>query len=158
LARKQDKRFSRKLYTNMPIKDKSKYPSNWFTEIRPAILKRANNCCEVCKAKNKTAVFRGFRQGLEIYQTIDGNIYRTDNGDFLVCDPYECIEPSTGNPNQKAILIVLTIAHLNHDTTNNDYSNLKAMCQLHHLRHDLEHHKANAAETRNKKKRLQSLF
>jgi len=41
----------------MPI-DYSEYPDNWFTEIRPAILKRAENCCEGspkypdCKAKN----------------------------------------------------------------------------------------------------------
>ena len=28
------------------------YPENWFTEIRPTILKRANNCCEECGVKN----------------------------------------------------------------------------------------------------------
>ncbi|MEZ4529058.1 MAG: hypothetical protein R2941_24360 [Desulfobacterales bacterium] len=26
--------------------DYRKYPENWFSEIRPAILKRAGNCCE----------------------------------------------------------------------------------------------------------------
>lgn len=35
----------------MPI-DYSKYPPNWKTEIRPAILERANNACEFCDAKN----------------------------------------------------------------------------------------------------------
>ena len=31
-----------------------KYPPNWKTEIRPRILKRAGNCCEVshCNAEN----------------------------------------------------------------------------------------------------------
>lgn len=37
--------------------------------------------------------------------------------------------------------IVLTIAHLDHDPTNNDPSNLKAGCQKCHLGHDREHHK-----------------
>lgn len=35
----------------MPI-DYSKYPPNWKTEIRPAILERANNVCEFCGAEN----------------------------------------------------------------------------------------------------------
>lgn len=35
----------------MPI-DYKKYPPNWKTEIRPAILERANNCCEFCGVSN----------------------------------------------------------------------------------------------------------
>lgn len=35
----------------MPI-DYKRYPPNWKTEIRPAILKRANNCCEYCGVQN----------------------------------------------------------------------------------------------------------
>lgn len=35
----------------MPV-DYRRYPTNWFTEIRPAILKRANNRCEWCGAEN----------------------------------------------------------------------------------------------------------
>lgn len=31
----------------MPI-DYNKYPPNWKTEIRPAVLKRADNKCECC--------------------------------------------------------------------------------------------------------------
>lgn len=36
----------------MPI-DYSQYPPNWFTEIRPAVLARANNRCENCGIANK---------------------------------------------------------------------------------------------------------
>ena len=32
--------------------DYKKYPKNWHTEIRPRILKRANNKCEWCGAEN----------------------------------------------------------------------------------------------------------
>lgn len=32
----------------MPIKpeNRARYPENWATEIRPATLARAHNCCE----------------------------------------------------------------------------------------------------------------
>lgn len=38
----------------MPIKPENKalYPDNWKTEIRPAILKRADNKCEWCGVDN----------------------------------------------------------------------------------------------------------
>lgn len=58
----------------------------------------------------------------------------------------------------KIIKIVLTVAHLNHDINDNCDENLAALCQLHHLRHDIEHHKKNSRETNIKKKKLQSLF
>lgn len=35
----------------MPI-DYSKYAGNWLTEIRPSILKRADNKCEFCGIQN----------------------------------------------------------------------------------------------------------
>ncbi|MGL4346480.1 MAG: hypothetical protein ACRCR9_00120 [Chitinophagaceae bacterium] len=38
----------------MPCDYKRDYPKNWFTEIRPAVLKRANHCCEFCGIKNYT--------------------------------------------------------------------------------------------------------
>ncbi len=142
----------------MPIKDWSKYPDNWKSEIRPRILERDGNCCKVCKAKNGDAVFRGVLNDIEVFQDFEGNIYRTDNGEYIKCDPYEAIFPSSGNECQKAIKVVLTIAHLDHDTTNNTDENLAAMCQLHHLRYDIQQHKKNSRETMTKKRKLQSLF
>jgi hypothetical protein len=41
----------------MPI-DYKKYPPTWKTEIRPRILQRANNCCEVCGVENYSKVKR----------------------------------------------------------------------------------------------------
>jgi hypothetical protein len=32
--------------------DYKKYPRDWKTEIRPAILARAGNCCKICGIKN----------------------------------------------------------------------------------------------------------
>ncbi len=38
----------------MPIKaeNRERYPKNWKSEIRPAILARANNRCEFCGIEN----------------------------------------------------------------------------------------------------------
>jgi hypothetical protein len=46
------------------------------------------------------------------------------------------------------VTVVPTIAHLDHDRTNNDYGNLKALCQKCHLDLDREQHRRNAAATR----------
>ena len=72
-----------------PCDYKKDYPENWHTEIRPAILKRANNCCEECGLANGATGERD-RCGV-FHAALDG-----------------------------PLRIVLTVAHLNHDTTDND--------------------------------------
>ncbi len=63
-----------------------------------------------------------------------------------------CVEMN-GEPAQFAKgKIVLTVAHLDHTPMNCDPDNLRAMCQRCHLRYDVEHHKANAIRTRDKKR------
>ena len=88
--------------------DYSKYPPNWHSEIRPRILKRANNCCEECGVENYTN------------------------------------HPITGSK------VVLTIAHVDHDITNNDDENLRAWCQKCHNGHDAQYR----ARNRKKKKTI----
>ncbi len=48
--------------------------------------------------------------------------------------------------------VVLTIAHLDHDITHNNLSNLRALCQRCHLSYDSKHHANNARKTRKLKK------
>lgn len=43
--------------------------------------------------------------------------------------------------------IILTIAHLDHDPTHNDPSNLRALCQTCHNRYDAAHRRANRSHT-----------
>ncbi|HEY3281563.1 MAG TPA: HNH endonuclease [Armatimonadota bacterium] len=43
---------------------------------------------------------------------------------------------------------VLTVAHLDHDPSNNVSSNLRALCSVCHLRHDAGHHALSASHTR----------
>ena len=55
--------------------------------------------------------------------------------------------PSDESP---VIVIVLTVAHLNHDPTDCRPENLAAMCQRHHLQYDQQHHNETAYATRMK--------
>lgn len=54
--------------------------------------------------------------------------------------------PETGSK------VILTVAHLNHDTTDNSDDNLRALCQRCHNRHDVEYRKKNRAATHASKK------
>lgn len=54
--------------------------------------------------------------------------------------------PQTGSK------VVLTVAHIDHDKTNNRFSNLAALCQKCHLNHDLPHHIENRKYGRNWKR------
>ena len=138
----------------MPI-DYKKYPSNFKTEIRPSVLKRAKNCCEFCRVPNYAV----------------GHI--SNNGSFV---PIRGHRFAMGAPSYRAakmlldslneypdfpikyIVIVLTIAHLDHKITNNDLSNLKFLCQKCHLDYDKEHRKKSRAKNRKLEKGLMCLF
>lgn len=50
------------------------------------------------------------------------------------------------------VRIVLTVAHLDHNSSNNSRSNLAALCQRCHLNHDRDQHMANAVTTRERKR------
>jgi hypothetical protein len=56
------------------------------------------------------------------------------------------------------IVIVLTVAHLDHDPTNCAPENLAAMCQRHHLAYDQQHHAETAYMTRKAKAGTGDLF
>lgn len=69
-----------------------------------------------------------------------------------------CCEGSPAHPDCRAAnyephpetgsLVVLTIAHLDHQPENNAPENLAAWCQRCHLQYDAEHHRINAWKTR----------
>ena len=122
----------------MPI-DYKLYPSNWKTEIRPAILKRADNCCEKCGVKNYAV---GYRSNLKFTHTA-GNCYHdiAGRGELSYKEARELVNHCNEFCDDNLIIIVLTIAHLDHNIENNDYENLKALCQKCHLNYDKEHHK-----------------
>ena len=93
----------------MPINYKE-YPPNWKSEIRPAILKRANNCCESCGVKNHSLIWRSGK-GISDWE------YWPEGMES---------EAWTFELQRKAIKVVLTVAHLDHDKLNHnvDFLNL----------------------------------
>lgn len=99
----------------MPINYKN-YPENWKDEIRPAIIKRDGNRCKHCGVKNRVVG------------------YRDSSNNFIECDSF--MVEWTKRQGIKVVKIALAIAHLDQDRTNNDPSNLAALCQKCHLNHD----------------------
>lgn len=133
----------------MPI-DYKRYPPNWKTEIVPAVIARAGNCCEECGAPNHSMQWRG-RKEVDIvsvhgrkrkgwttnhYESKEAAI--ADGCEWWDDTGYtEEYKKNTWN-NVYQTKVILTIAHLDHDETNWDVQldRLKALCQLHHLKMD----------------------
>ena len=128
----------------MPIKPENRHhytkAAGW-PEIRAAVLKRAtlpcpdprlqgSVCCELCCVPNGRV------------------IYRQSNGPQWALI---LMEPRTG---WKHVNVVLTIAHINQDPTDNRMVNLLALCQRCHNRIDLPYRQRNAAATREKRHRI----
>jgi len=125
----------------MPIKseNKDKYPKNWKW-YRAAILHRAGNKCEECGVDN----------GAHGHRDPSGRFWSmNEDFEWIHNNPPE-LHPDFGDA-FKMIKIVLTVAHLDHDPTNNEFSNLKALCQKCHFGHDRKDNIKKARETRRKK-------
>jgi 5-methylcytosine-specific restriction endonuclease McrA len=125
----------------MPV-DYKEYPENWFTEIRPAVLARDGNKCAFCGAPNHALVYREQNNPGKWHLWPEGM-----QGEALLLDGY------------KAVKIVLTVAHLDHDHNNHavELDKLRALCQRCHLKHDIKHHVENRKYGRNWKKQQYKL-
>lgn len=101
--------------------DYSQYHPDWRDVIRPAILKRDGYKCAHCGIKHKARV------------------YKDTTGKYVDCDDF--MEQWAKSNGRKVFTLYLQIAHLDHNKQNNDPSNLKALCPVHHARFDTEHKK-----------------
>ena len=124
--------------------DYSKYPKDWKA-IRAEALERAAHKCEQCGVLNYSAGARD-RFG-KWHDEIDIDNMKSDDGEYLWPNGYPRI-----------VRVVLTISHTDHDTSNNETHNLRALCERCHLAHDADLHRANARVTNKRKKGLQELF
>lgn len=114
----------------MPI-DYTLYPPDW-PQIRQRILDR-DRPCQKCGLINHTIG------------------WRDPTGAFHPWPSHDPSADTTWIPTTRLIKIILTIAHLDHDLTNNTDANLAALCQRCHLTHDIRQHTLNAARTRRRK-------
>jgi ssDNA-binding Zn-finger/Zn-ribbon topoisomerase 1 len=112
--------------------DYRRYPKDW-KQIRKRIRARAGDRCEACGVKNGAWG------------------YRDNEGRFHACDGPAEIEAAIVD-DHKLIKIVCTVAHVNHDLSDNRDEVLRFWCQRCHNRHDVRHRQANAAKTRDRKR------
>lgn len=132
----------------MPM-DRAKYPADWEAISRRIRFERAGGKCEAIRAD-------GSRCDAPHGQWIARRI--ADAESWTLADAAHTSQCECSETWKPAVRIVLTVAHLDHDTTNNADDNLAAWCQLHHLRYDAKLHAKNGAETRRRKAGALDLF
>lgn len=142
----------------MPIKpeNKAKYPKDWPT-ISASIRMRAGLRCEWagCQARQySVGLWQLGASGIFTWLALVGAKPRTYGEARQAAGEYDGIEGDGPKP----IVIVLTVAHLNHDPADCRPENLKALCQRHHLSLDADHHRANAQATRRARAGTLELF
>lgn len=141
----------------MPIKPENRalYPADW-----PAISREAKEragwrcvhpgCCARQYAAGEWQIAAGGHVFVELVQPAKTwTEARQAAAEFYA---------TRGEVDKPPIVIVLTVAHLNHDPTDCRPENLAALCQRHHLAHDHDHHRANAQATRRAKSGTAELF
>jgi hypothetical protein len=134
----------------MPINYNDYHPK-WRLISKLIRYVRAKNKCEDCGLENEMVIKR-----------LQGNMYRkpcSEEWDMIYA------KVRSGGYNMSGALkrlgftrIVLTVAHLDHDKTNNRFWNLRALCQRCHLYHDRKQHAENRKYGRNHKKQQYKLL
>ncbi len=126
----------------MPINYKN-YGPEW-PEIRKRILDREGHRCKQCGGSNYEVISR-----MQVGHVCFGR-YKTYKEARRAAEGLNVTNEDMEEP--AYIVIVLTIAHLNHNVNDNTEQNLAALCQRCHLRHDKVLHRMNAKATWRKKK------
>jgi len=109
----------------MPI-DYRNYPKDW-KERRARAMRRASYRCEHCGVQNYSVVERG-----------EGKAFTLLGQHHCYTDARAKCNLMRENLHPKAIVIVLTLAHLDHDDWNHDVKDerLAVLCQRCHFQHD----------------------
>jgi hypothetical protein len=144
----------------MPIRAdlRKHYGREWIKETRPRILARAKNRCERCGKPNRSLVLTasghyklpGRRDYWMFWRSTNDSIWTDQDG-----KPAEIILPAD---RVRMTHVVLTIAHVNHDPTDNSDDNLQAWCQWCHLIHDVAHHRESRGFRKDKNRPIITLI
>lgn len=116
--------YSKHVEANMPIRCEraALYGERW-AEISRAVRERAGQRCQWCAAPNGARIWRV--EGAGVW-SVDQKTWRDEKGQ--PCErPAGRISPTR---------VVLTVAHIDQDSTNHAEGNLAALCQRCHLGHD----------------------
>lgn len=105
------------------------YPQDW-PSISLRIREQAGQKCQQCGLENYSKIVR------------DGDTW----------EAFDEHRIATRHPYPKVTTVVLTVHHIDADPSNNQDSNLIALCQRCHFQADLELHRQNAADTRRRKR------
>ncbi len=116
----------------MPIR-KEDYPPDW-PQLSIAARERAGQKCEWCGAPNHHWILRDRRPAQHQTVWVNGAPKEVPFLDFQIAEP-QTLAPKYYR-NQGMIKIILTVAHLDRDRTNNADENLGCLCQRCHLNHD----------------------
>ena len=145
----------------MPIRPELRhfYGRIWRTITRPRILARAGNKCEQCGVPNYKVAIRaaGWWTLFESTPVVLKFWYNDTAAELVWTPPNGAAGGLHGFPRSicRLVVIVLTVAHLNHVSGDDRDENLKALCQWCHLNYDQTHHR----ETREARKdRSRPLF
>lgn len=114
----------------MPINYKDYHPM-WKRISRFVRLIRSGNTCEGCGVQNYSVLeyYNNLPDGKYLYTNYpDARQFARDKNSQYVCLP--------SGEGRRFAVVILTVAHLDHNTSNNDLENLKALCQRCHLGHD----------------------
>lgn len=148
----------------MPIKpeNRSRYPSDW-PQIRARILARARNRCETpgCNAQQYDAGYWGHWGGDSRPTWFRLSAHETHAAAKQAAAEHSFDRFGDGpvpKGDAPIIVIVLTVAHLDHMPENCADANLQALCQRCHLRLDAGHHAETARATRHARKAVGDLF
>ena len=133
----------------MPINYKE-YHTKWKLISWLIRIRRAKNKCEKCGIGNYQ-VKRFLKSG-----DIEISNYKSDQPNYTAaCIHAQILNNINPDGLGKWSVIVLTVAHLDHDKENNRFNNLAALCQRCHLQHDIRHHAANRKYGRHHKSKHQ---
>lgn len=121
----------------MPM-NRSLYPKNWdeiARSVKDSSQWRCQECDRLCRMPGES--LNDFLDRL-LDVSVPDDLYELDDDEEF------------GN-RLMAGRFVLTVAHLNHDPSDNSPGNLRALCSVCHLRHDAAHHARSRKSNRLKR-------
>jgi hypothetical protein len=135
------------------------YRGKAYEAFRNALLDRAGNACEQCKAPNGMRVFRvSLKEFAGWWWSEGGGIGHDERGNsqpafsaFAVHEFYRAAVLDgfrKREPDWRGVKIVLTAAHLNRVAGDDRPENGKMLCQMCHLNYDRPVHLVHSRETR----------